>query len=166
MIKMIITVFDSENKAAKGLEELKLLHKNGWFLNIHTEAVLAKNEAGDIALKQGKDEGPTGNAIGALSGALMGMLAGPTEMMAGTIAGMYGEMFYDLDNAVVDTNFVDEISRSLGEGKTAIMIYAEEEWTTPLDTKMKEIGATIYRKNKSDIINDQYHRKLEEVDLN
>ena len=165
MIKLIITVFDSENQAEKGLEELNILHNNG-AISIYTEAVLAKNEAGDIGLKQGSDEGPIGTARGALSGALMGMLAGPSEMMAGTIAGMYGEMFYALDSSIVDTNFVDEISESLIEGKTAIIIYAEEEWTAPLDTKMQEIGATIYRKNKSDIINDQYQRELEEVGLN
>lgn len=162
MNKMIVTVFDSENQAAKGLEELKRLNSNG-DISIYAEAVLSRNEAGEIALKQGADQGPIGTAIGGLSGALIGMLAGPTGMMAGTIAGMYGGMFYDLDNSVVDTTYIDEISKSLEEGKTAIIIDAEEEWTAPLDAKMEEIGATVYRKNKSDIIDAQYQRESEEL---
>lgn len=162
MNKLIISVFNDEERAAQGLEELKTLHQNG-DISIYATAVLKKNNDGEVELKQSSDQGPLGTAIGGLTGALVGMFAGPAGMAAGTLAGMYGGMFYDIDKSYFDVSFIQEASDALEAGKTAVIIDADEEWTAPLDAKINAINGEVYRKNRTDVEDDQLRREAKEL---
>ncbi|GGZ74856.1 DUF1269 domain-containing protein [Algibacter mikhailovii] len=163
MNKMIITVFNTEEQAFEGLTAFKTLHKNG-DIKVSATAVINKNDAGEVEMKQVSDNGPVGTAIGTLSGALIGLIAGPAGMAFGAMAGMYGGMFYDLDNADVDSTFLNEVAKALEDGKTALIADVDEAWTAPVDNKMNALDAMVYRRNKSEVAEDQFNRELDALD--
>lgn len=162
MNKMIITVFNTEEKAFEGLTAFKTLHKNG-DISVYATAVINKNEAGEVEIKQVSDNGPIGTAVGMFSGALIGLIAGPAGMAVGAMTGMYGGMFYDLDNADVDSTFLNEVAKALEEGKTAVVADVDEAWTAPVDNKMDALEAVVYRRSKSKIAEDQLNNELNAI---
>lgn len=162
MNKIIISVFENEEIASEGLQELKKLHKNG-DITIYASAVLKKNNDGKVDIKQSSDQGPIGTALGGLTGALVGLFAGPGGVAFGAAAGMYGGMFFDMDKSIVDLSFMEQTTEALEAGKIAVIIDAEEEWTTPVDSKMKALDGVVIRKNRTDVENDQLKREAKEL---
>jgi hypothetical protein len=43
---------------------------------------------------------------------------------------------------------------SLGYGQSAIIADANEDWTSPIDTRMTDLGGTVYRRAWSDVQSD------------
>ena len=68
-----------------------------------------------------------GLAIGAASGLALGAL-------------------YDVDDIRVGEDFLDDVSKSLTPNKVAVVAEVEEEWTTPVDTRMEALGGTVLRR--------------------
>ena len=64
----------------------------------------------------------------------------------------------DLVNLGVGVDFLDEVSRQLSPGKAAIVAEIEEEWVTPLDTRMEALGGTIYRRPRAEVIDVKMER--------
>ncbi|MEN8799004.1 MAG: DUF1269 domain-containing protein [Flavobacteriaceae bacterium] len=162
MNKMIVAVFETEEKAFEGLSALKELHKGG-DISLHATAVLTKDENESISLKEITDEGPIGTAVGLLSGALIGIIGGPVGMAIGATAGMMGGMFYDLDKSGIDAGFVEEVSKAMSENKVAVVADVEEVWTAPVDTRIEQLGGMIFRRNRYEIVEDQLNREAEEI---
>jgi hypothetical protein len=73
-----------------------------------------------------------GAAVGAASGLALGAL-------------------YDVDNARVGGDFLDDVSKSLTPNKVAVVAEVEEEWTTPVDTRMDALGGTVLRRALWDV---------------
>lgn len=169
MNKMIVAVFDTEEKAFEGLSELKNLHENG-DISMHATAVLTKDGNGKLSLKESADEGPIGTAVGMLSGILIGMLAGPAGMAVGGSLGMLGGMFYDIDKSGIDAGFVEDVAQSLAGDKVAVIADVEEGWTAPVDIKMEQLDGTVFRRNRYNVEDDQmikdseeFHAELDEL---
>lgn len=162
MNRMIVAVFDNETKAFEGLSAMKELHKNG-DISLYASAVINKNEAGEIALKSAAEQGPIGMGVGMLSGAFIGLLAGPVGMAVGAMAGTMGGMIYDLDKSGVDTTFVEEVSDSLKNGKTAVIADVDEGWNAPVDTRMDALDAMVFRRNRSEVADEQFNREAEAI---
>jgi hypothetical protein len=68
-----------------------------------------------------------GLAIGAASGLALGAL-------------------YDADDIRVGEDFLDDVSKSLTPNKVAIIAEIDEEWTTPVDTRMEALGGVVFRR--------------------
>ena len=73
-----------------------------------------------------------GAAVGAASGLALGAL-------------------YDVDNARIGGDFLDDVSKSLTPNKVALVAEVEEEWTTPVDTRMEALGGTVLRRALWDV---------------
>lgn len=158
MNKIIVAVFDNETVAFEGLNDLKDLHQSG-DISLYATAVLAKNEEGEVTIKQEADEGPVGTAVGMITGAFVGMLAGPVGMAIGTGLGSLTGMLFDLEKTGVGLQFVEEVSEALSPGKVAIMADVDESWTTPVDTRIGGRGGIVLRRLKSEVLEDQYARE-------
>ena len=91
-----------------------------------------------------------GTAVGTLVGALVGVLGGPAGVIVGMTAGMLLGSISDLLNIGVGTDFVDKVSRELAPGKAAVIAEVEEDWVTPLNTRMEAIGGSVVREWRSD----------------
>ena len=148
MSKFVVTTFSSETNAYAGTRALKELHAEGE-ITLYGSAVVTKDSGGKLSVKEGPDE-LAGTAIGSLVGALVGVLGGPAGVVVGMTAGMLLGSISDLLNIGVGTDFVDKVSAQLAPGKAAVIAEVDEDWITPLNTRMEAIGGTVAREWRSD----------------
>src|SRR5262249_39069480 len=66
----------------------------------------------------------------------------------------------DLINAGVGTNFVNAVSQKLSPGKTAVIVEVDEDWMTPLDTRMEALGGEVTREWRSDFEDSQLAKEI------
>lgn len=150
MDRMLVVVFDNETKAYEGKKALQQLDAEG-SIGVYGYAVVQKNPDGSSSLKQGDDAGPLGTLVGTSLGSLIGALFGPVGMAIGATAGMSGGATADLLNAGVSEDFVDDVTKDLTPGKVALVSEIEEDWTTPVDTRMEAIGGLVFRRSLSEV---------------
>jgi uncharacterized membrane protein len=166
MDKMIVTIFNDEKSAYQGLSALWALHNEGT-LTVRTAAVIAKDPGGRVSVKQDEDQGPLGTFFGLATGSLIGLLAGPVGMAVGATAGTLTGSIYDLATLGVGDDFLAEVSYNLTPGKVAVVADINEEWVTPLDTRMEALGGVVFRRARGEFIDTAIERELaaERADL-
>lgn len=150
MDRMLVVVFDSEGKAYEGKKALLQLDAEG-SISAYGYAVVARNADGTTTIKQGDDVGPLGTLVGTTLGSLIGVLFGPVGMAIGATAGFTGGATADLYNSGVGDDFIDDVSKFLLPSKVALVAEIEEEWTTPVDTRMEAIGGLVFRRALSEV---------------
>ena len=155
MDRMLVVVFDNESKAYEGKKALLQLDEEG-SIGVYGYAVLAKNADGSASVKQGDDVGPIGSLIGTSLGSLIGVLAGPVGLAVGATAGLAAGGAFDVNNAGIGEDFIDDVSKVLLPNRVAVIAEIDEEWTTPVDTRMEAIGGTVFRRAFSEV-QDQIH---------
>jgi len=176
MNKIIVAVFNTDSQAFKGLTAIKSLLDDG-LLSVFATAVVVKDKEGKVEVKQEADNGPVGSAIGILTGGLIGMLAGPALVATGAaVAGagmlvgssfgaltgaMAGSM-YDLDKNFMEDDLMDKVTKALVPGKAAVLVEADETWEAPVNTRLSEMDAEIFRRSLSEVSDDYYTRQSEE----
>jgi len=87
MDRMLVVVFDNENKAYEGKQALQQLDSEG-SISVYAYAVLAKNADGTATLKQGDDVGPLGTLLGTSFGSLIGVLGQESPPGPSTTTGL------------------------------------------------------------------------------
>lgn len=158
MNKMLVAVFSTEPAAYEGIKALKELHKDG-DITLFATAVIAKDSSGAATVKQDADEGPVGTAIGLLTGSVVGLLGGPVGIALGASLGSLTGMIFDLNKTGIDIAFVDEVSKALTPGKAAVLADIEESWLTPVDTRIGKLGGIVFRRLRSEVVEDQLARE-------
>jgi uncharacterized membrane protein len=153
MERMLVVVFDSETKAYEAKAALSQLEREG-SIAAYAGAVVAKNADGTTAVKQFDDFGPAGSLVGTSVGSLIGLLGGPAGLAIGAASGLALGAMFDLENVRVGADFVDEVSKSLNPTKVALIAEIDEDWTTPVDTRMEALGGTVLRRALSDVEED------------
>jgi len=159
MNKMLVVVFNDETKAYEGVKALKELHDEA-SLTLYATAVIARDANGEVIVKEAADKGPIGTAVGLLTGSLIGLLGGPVGLVVGAYGGAIGGLTYDLVQLGISSDFLDEISQKLTPGKVAIVAEIDEEWVTPLDTRMEMLGGIVERRARWDVIDAQIDREI------
>ncbi len=150
MDRMLVVVFDSERKAYEGKKALLQLDAEG-SVSVYGYAVVAKNADGTSTTKQGDDVGPLGTLVGTTLGSLIGVLFGPVGLAIGATAGFTGGATADVYNSGVGDDFIDDVSKFLLPSKVALVAEIEEDWTTPVDTRMEAIGGLVFRRALSEV---------------
>ena len=150
MDRMLVVVFDNENKAYEGKKALLQLDGEG-SITLYGYAVVAKNTNGTTTVKQGDDSGPLGTLAGTAVGSLIGLLGGPIGVAIGATAGLTAGAAADLNNARIGLDFIDDVTKVLLPNKLAVVAEVEEDWTTPADNRMEAIGGTVFRRALSDV---------------
>ena len=150
MDRMLVVVFDNENKAYEGKKALQQLDGEG-SISVYGYAVLAKNADGTATIKHGDDVGPIGTLLGTSLGSLIGVLGGPAGVALGAAAGMATGSAFDLTNVQVGSDFIDDVQKVLSPKKVALIAEIEEDWTTPVDTRMEAIGGAVFRRTLSEV---------------
>lgn len=159
MDKILVVIFDDENKAYEGSKTLQDLHNEG-SLTLYAKAVIAKDASGHVSVKQTDDEGPVGTGVGLLTGSLIGLLGGPVGFVVGASAGMFSGMIYDLANLGVGEDFLHEVGQYLEPGKAAVVAEVWEAWVLPVDNSMQAIGGVVFRRMRGDIEDAQIERDV------
>ena len=158
MNKMLVAVFETESAAFEGLSALKDLHRDG-DITLYASAVIVKDKAGKISVKQAAEEGPVGTALGLLMGGLIGILGGPAGLAIGATVGGFTGFLLDLDNSGIGATFLDDVSKTLTAGKAAVLAEVEESWTAPVDTRLHARGGIVFRRLRSEVVEDQLVRE-------
>jgi uncharacterized membrane protein len=150
MDRVLVVVFDNETKAYEGRKALLQLDGEGR-ITAYAYAVLAKHADGTATLKQEDDSGPIGSLVGTSFGSLIGLLGGPAGVAIGAAAGLAAGGAADLHNARIGDDFIEDVSKFLLPNKVALVAEIEEDWTTPVDTRMEAIGGLVFRRALSDV---------------
>jgi uncharacterized membrane protein len=154
MDKMLVVVFSTEGAAYEGSKALSALDQEG-SIALYATSVIAKDAAGHVTVKQEADQGPLGTTVGLLTGTLIGLIGGPVGAAAGAYAGTLGGGMFDLARAGVATDFVDEVAGSLKPGKVAVVAEMNEDWVTPVDTRMEALGGEVLRRARTEVVDAQ-----------
>jgi uncharacterized membrane protein len=165
MNKMLVAVFDTETAAFEGLKALRDLHRDA-DITLYSSAVIVKDKAGKISIKQAADDGPVGTALGLLTGGLIGILGGPAGLAIGATVGGFTGFLLDLDKSGTGATFLDDVSKTLTTGKAAVLAEVEESWTTPVDARLHERGGIVFRRLRSEVVEDQLVRESAAFDAN
>jgi len=155
MDRMLVVVFDNESKAYEGKKALLQLEGEG-SIGVYGYAVLAKDSDGTASVKQGDDVGPIGSLVGTSLGSLIGVLAGPVGLAVGAGAGLAAGGAFDINNAGIGYDFIDDVTKVLLPNRVAVIAEIDEDWTTPVDTRMEAIGGTVFRRALSEV-KEQIH---------
>jgi uncharacterized membrane protein len=158
MNKMLISVFDTEASAFEGLNALRELHRAG-DITLYASAVVAKDKTGKIAVRQAADDGPVGTAVGLLTGGMIGILGGPAGLAIGAALGGFTGFLFDLDQSGIGATFLDDVSKTLTAGKAAVLAEVAESWTTPVNTRLHAHGGVVFRRLRSEVVEDQIARE-------
>ena len=150
MDRMLVVVFDNESKAYEGKKALLQLDGEG-SIGVYGYAVLAKNADGTASVKQGDNVGPIGSLVGTSLGSLVGVLAGPVGLAVGASAGLAAGGAFDVSNVGIGYDFIDDVSKVLLPNRVAVIAEIDEDWTTPVDTRMEAIGGTVFRRALSEV---------------
>jgi hypothetical protein len=107
---------------------------------------------------------PTASADACSVGIALGgsaIIGGPPVAALGAAGGaLMGGWRYALDLGV-DLDFLDELSRALTPGKSAIVAEIEEECVTPLDSRMEAVGGTVLRAWRDHLEDERMRREAE-----
>lgn len=149
MERILAVVFDNEKKAYEGKTALRQVEQDGEIV-IYGGAVVTKHADGTASAKEFDDVGGTGAIAGTALGSLIGLLGGPVGVVVGAATGLAAGAIADVDdfdNARVGEDFVADLFKSLTPNKVAVVAEVDEDWTTPVDTRMEAIGGTVYRRS-------------------
>jgi uncharacterized membrane protein len=99
-----------------------------------------------------------------LAGILLGTLGGPIGLAIGASIGGLAGLIFDLARAGVSADFLEEASQALAPGKTALLAEIDEKTTAPVDTKLGELGGHVYRRPRSEFVEDQVLDELDTIE--
>jgi len=158
MDEMVAVVFNDEKSAYQGVRAFSEMNLEGG-LDVALVCVVKKESDGSVSSKEVADGFPIRTLAGTGLGALVGVLGGPVGLAAGAAAGAWAGLIGDLYRDGVDEDFVSDVSTALTPGKCAVVAQVEEEWVTPLDTRMEALGGVVYRTLRSTVREDQRKRE-------
>jgi uncharacterized membrane protein len=158
MEKMLAIVFDSEKVAYEGARALLALDSEG-SIALNSRAIVKKNDDGTVSQLRVDDEFPVRTLTGTALGSLIGILGGPVGIAVGMSAGTLIGLIGDIRVSDVDADFLSDVSTALTPGKCAVLADLDEEWVTPLDTRMEALGGVVYRTIKSAVEDDRRARE-------
>ena len=155
MDKLVAVVFQDEKAAYEGVRAFSEMNAEG-SLDVAAVCMVTKAPDSTISSREVSDDDfPIRTLAGTGVGALVGVLAGPVGVGAAAAIGAFAGMIADLYSFSVDADFVSDVGTALTPGKSAVIAEVGEEWVTPLDTRMEEIGGVVYRTLKSAVREDQ-----------
>ena len=162
MERLLAVVFNDEAKAYEGLRALNQLDGEG-SITAYAAQVIQKKPDGKISEKQTEGNFPLQTAKGLWGGALIGLLGGPVGMGIGALVGTAAGEMGDLNIAGLNADFVSEVSGSLTPGKFAVVADVNEDWVTPVDTRMEALGGVVFRTARSQFEADQRSRDVADL---
>jgi uncharacterized membrane protein len=150
-IELIVRVFDRPEQAAEALEFVEGL-KQRRVIKILNAAILTKDEDGKFTVQDTKEITPKkGRILGAITGGLVGLLAGPGGVIVGALAGLAagGAAGKYIDEGFSD-KFLENLEQYLQPGKAALILLMEHRWVQPASQAMSDLGGFVFQQAITD----------------
>lgn len=166
MHNYVAVVFDNSSKAYEALQALwDLDHAEE--ITVHGTTVVHRDELGQFHVDTKESHPAVATAVGVGIGALLGALAGPAGAAVGAAGGAgIGATTGGVAGLVADAGRADTRQEAriqtgfvLGDGQSAVIADVSEDWTSPIDTRMKSLGGVVYRRARSDLEDDVWYHE-------
>jgi uncharacterized membrane protein len=161
MITPISIVFPDVVGARQGLAVLIDLRGEG-YLALYGSAVLVKDADGSLRL-QSVDEGPFGLTVGALTGGILGLPAGPVGTALGAAGGSTLGAFKEMVQEQSRDSFLQRAASQVPPGWSAVVAEVAEFGECRLEARMGAIGGLVFRDARSEVECQVVHRELREI---
>jgi len=159
---MLLVIFNDESTAYEAADTLERLDEQG-AVGVRGEWVLTRQQDGDVSVVKTDDKLPEGTMGGTVVGGLLGLLGGPVGVALGATGGAAVGATADMARARLDQDFVADVSKSLGPGKTALIAEINEDEPEAVDERMTALGGQIFRHDLSDLADADYERRARSV---
>jgi uncharacterized membrane protein len=155
-IELVARVFraedkDNEQQALDALEFAEDLHRRRT-IRVLNAAVLAKDTDGHVSVVDSREIDPKkGRVLGAITGGLVGLLAGPGGAVVGALTGLGagGAAGKWIDEGFSD-KFLDTLREYLQPGTAATILLMENEWVRPASEAMAGLGGYVFQQSLTD----------------
>ena len=149
---VIAVTFDEESKAYEALSKLRQAEADGR-VGLRGAAIVDRTPEGAIRVEESdENEIGTGTAGGSLIGVLVGVLGGPVGMLLGLGAGMAIGAAVDLDRADEADDVLNQMSKSIPAGTTAVIAEVDEAAVEVVDSEMSPLGGRITRRPADEVL--------------
>lgn len=162
MKTIIISIFNNEAKALKSLASIKQL-KDAHSIKVYDTAIVEKSSNEEAHLIQRSGSRLTGLFLGAFSGAILGLFGGPAGVLMGAFSGTLFGLLVDSCNAIIKQTFLEDLSNNLNSGTYALVVNADEDSTSLVESELETLDARIYSTPKSKIIRNFFKSDKEEL---
>jgi len=149
---VIVTTFSEGSKAYEALARLKDLSGESQ-IDLHDGAVVDRAQDGTLHLRDeagNRDDG-LATLTGGTIGLLIGVLLGPLGILLGGAVGLLAGAMVDADDDDETDSVLEHISRSIGNGETAVLADIGETGPAPVDDAMAALGGHLVRVARKDV---------------
>ena len=142
---IVIATYEVESEAYQALSEIKHEVANANYSI--KQAVIVKKEAGKLNMRDGFDSGSETDDTwrGGLIGSLVGILGGPLGVLLGGSMGMLIGGAVDANDMAGNISLLERAGECVAEGKTAMLLLAQEDYETALTAKLNSFHVSITR---------------------
>lgn len=155
-IELVARVFrdpdqDNEQLAREALDFVEDLHRRHTF-KILNAALLSKDQNGDVSVVDTRDIDPKkGRVLGAITGGLIGLLAGPGGAVLGALAGLgAGGAAGKLIDEGFSDEFLENLQGYLQPGSAAVILLVEHEWVKSVAESMAGLSGFVFQQSITD----------------
>lgn len=153
-VNAVVITFSDRSKAFEAFSKLKQLSAEDRF-NLREAHLVTRNEDGTLSNPEGLDvDAGAGTWGGGLIGMLVGILGGPIGVLLGYASGALIGAGVDANRADRSLTVLDEVSKRITVGGTAIVAEIEEYTPEVLDTAAAHLGGTVYRRPAWEILSE------------
>jgi uncharacterized membrane protein len=162
MERMLVVVFDSENKAYEASRALRRLEDES-VIAVYADGVITKDRYGATTLVKTHRVAPQGKMGGTAVGSLLGLLGGPVGLALGATSGFVLGATTDFARARVARDFVTDVAHALVPGEAALVAEIDEESTGPVDARLATLGGVVFRRALSDVSDLESEKEIAAV---
>lgn len=156
-IELVARVFDDPDRATEALEFVEELHRRRT-VKVLNAAILAKDQQGNVSVKDTREiDAKKGRLLGAITGGLVGLLAGPGGAILGALAGLGagGAAGKWIDEGFSD-KFLQNLQQYLKPGSSALILLVEHQWLKPLSDEMSGLGGMVFQQALTDRLVEEF----------
>src|SRR5262249_42285365 len=149
MERMLVAIVDDDATAHKVSAVLQSMNEDE-VIAVHTIRILTR-DGGTITVRDIYDTLPQGTLGGTAVGALLGLLGGPIGLAIGAAGGLLIGANADYAKSRITSDFAQHVADALAPGRAAIVAEVYEESTDAVDDHLHALGATLFRRDLSDV---------------
>jgi uncharacterized membrane protein len=162
MERMLVALFGDEDKAREGAQALQAMGDDSE-IALHTVQMFTRNPDGVVASADVYTALPEGAMGGTAVGSLLGLLGGPVGLAIGAGSGLLVGATADYAKRRVTTDFAQHVADELTPGRAAIVAEVDEEETEAVNERMQALGATVLRRDLSDLADQEYEDEMASI---
>jgi uncharacterized membrane protein len=149
---VIVTTFSEGSRAYEALARLKELAAEDQ-IDLHDGAVVERAQDGTLHLRDeaGNEDDGLATLTGGTIGLLIGILAGPLGVLLGGAVGLLAGAIVDAEDDDETDSVLEHMSRSIGNGETAVLVDVDESGPAAVDGAMAALDGRVTRYARKDV---------------